>query len=192
MFVDFEKAFDQVNRECIYRSLIAREIPEKIVAVIKESYNNGRCFVLHNGQLSDFYDVRQGVRQVVVLSPILLVIDDVMNATVGTNERQAIQLSLFNELSHIGYPDNICLMANNTAGLNQMCHSLQLNGEVAGLSTNTSKAKVMATGFKHTSYSNSGDHSGGLDVNSRINVARRAFGILSPVRKTIRPMESPG
>ncbi|XP_055910515.1 uncharacterized protein LOC129944879 [Eupeodes corollae] len=53
MFVDFEKAFDRVNRECVWVSLIARAIPEKIVTVIKESYNNARCFMLHNGQLSD-------------------------------------------------------------------------------------------------------------------------------------------
>ncbi|XP_055907616.1 uncharacterized protein LOC129942628 [Eupeodes corollae] len=47
MFIDFEKAFDRVNRECIWRSLLGRGIPPKIVAIIKESYNNERLSLMN-------------------------------------------------------------------------------------------------------------------------------------------------
>ena len=39
VFVDFEKAFDSVDREALWMALRRREIPNKIVSVIKSTYN---------------------------------------------------------------------------------------------------------------------------------------------------------
>jgi hypothetical protein len=63
MFVDFEKAFDRVNQEDIWSALSRRGIPEKIIAIIKESYLNASCHLLNFGQLSESFEVKQGVRQ---------------------------------------------------------------------------------------------------------------------------------
>jgi hypothetical protein len=59
MFVDFEKAFDRVNQEQIWSALSRRAIPEKIIAIIKESYLNASCRALHTGQLSESFKVKQ-------------------------------------------------------------------------------------------------------------------------------------
>ncbi|XP_055923229.1 uncharacterized protein LOC129953791 [Eupeodes corollae] len=110
MFFDFEKGFNHVSPHVIWRSLVARGILDKIFAVTKESYNYTRCFLLHNGQLSDAFEVRQGD----VLLPILflLAIDDVMTAAVGEHERLGIQWRLKETLSHVNYAEDICLVAN--------------------------------------------------------------------------------
>ncbi|XP_055910819.1 uncharacterized protein LOC129945187 [Eupeodes corollae] len=118
MFVDFEKAFVSVSRYVIWRFLVARGIPDKIVAI---------------GQLFDAFEVPQGVRQGDVLSTILflLAIDDVMTATGGEHEKLGIPWRLQETLSHLDYADDICLMANRIGNFCQTCHSLRQNGEVA-------------------------------------------------------------
>ena len=50
IFIDFEKAFDSVNRDCIWQALRSRGIPEKIIAIIKATYNGAKCRVLHKGK----------------------------------------------------------------------------------------------------------------------------------------------
>lgn len=204
MFVDFEKAFDRVNREFIWKSLSRRGIHPKIVAIIKESYNNARCFVSHYGQMTDAFEVRQGVRQGCILSPILflVVIDDVLTTTVGTDERYGIQWRPFNRLSHLDYADDVCFLAHTNSGLKHMCQALQDNGKRACLTINAQKTKTMHSGrttqqhqpillqqqpieeveqFTYLGSILTPDGGAELDVEVRINKARAAFGILSPV-----------
>jgi hypothetical protein len=203
MFVDFEKAFDRVNREYIWRSLTKRGIPEKIVSLIKASYNNSRCSVLHNGQLSNSFEVKQGVRQGCILSPILflVVIDDILTAAVGDNEAKGIQWRLAEKLSHLDYADDVCLLANSRSGLRTMSHALYEKGKCAGLKINIPKTKIMSVNatedsqqlllqeqviqevqqFTYLGSELSPKGGAELDVEKRINKARTAFGKLSKI-----------
>ena len=63
IFIDFEKAFHKVNRDCIWQDLRKRSIPEKIIAIIKGTYDGAKCRVLHKGKLSEPFEVHSGVRQ---------------------------------------------------------------------------------------------------------------------------------
>ena len=63
VFVDFEKAFDSVDREVLRMALRRRGMPNKIVSVIKSTYNGAKCRVLHNSTLSTPFVVGSGVRQ---------------------------------------------------------------------------------------------------------------------------------
>jgi hypothetical protein len=86
-FIDYEKAFDSVDRECIWIALREIGFPVKIVNIIKEGYNMFNCRVLHDGQMSPPSDTVSGVRQGCLLSPLLFleVMDKVMRAvTVGS------------------------------------------------------------------------------------------------------------
>ena len=47
VFIDYQKAFDSINREAIWRALTNRGVPEKIVNLIKNGYNGFKCRVLH-------------------------------------------------------------------------------------------------------------------------------------------------
>jgi hypothetical protein len=44
LFVDYSRAFDSVQRECIWRALEERGFPKKIINLIKEGYNNLQTF----------------------------------------------------------------------------------------------------------------------------------------------------
>ena len=84
VFVDFQKAFDSVDREVFWMALRRREIPNKIVSVIKSTSNGTKCRVLHNGTLSARFVVGSGVRQGCILSSVLFLvaIGDIIQACI--------------------------------------------------------------------------------------------------------------
>ena len=69
MFVDYEKAFDLTNKECIWTKLGNIGVPIKIISLIQSSYEAFPCKVFHDGNLSEPFLTRTGVR--CLLSPLL-------------------------------------------------------------------------------------------------------------------------
>ena len=49
-------------------------IPRKIIQIIKILYDRFKCKIAHQGKLSDFIEIRNGVRQVCMLSPTLFLL----------------------------------------------------------------------------------------------------------------------
>jgi len=85
-FVDFEKAFDSIHRESVWRILRAYGIPQEIIQVIKSFYNNFTCRV---GNSKTSFSVQTGVRQGCPMSALLfnLTIDWVMRQTTADQSR---------------------------------------------------------------------------------------------------------
>ncbi|KAJ8371412.1 hypothetical protein SKAU_G00114400 [Synaphobranchus kaupii] len=86
-FIDFEKAFDSVDRETLWK-LMAH------YGIIKSTYQGMQCRVLHEGCKSEAFEVLTGVRQGCLLSPFLFLlgIDWTMNQETN-NSRTGIQWS---------------------------------------------------------------------------------------------------
>ena len=76
-FVDFEKAFDSVHRNSLWKILRHYGIPQEIVSTIQSFYNNFNCRV---GNSQHSFPVLSGVRQGCVMSALLfnITIDWVM------------------------------------------------------------------------------------------------------------------
>ena len=85
LFIDFEKAFDTIHRESLWKALRRREVPEKI---IQSSYSGAKYRVLHKGKLSEQFEVKSGVRQECMLLPVffLLVVNDVLYSALNFPE----------------------------------------------------------------------------------------------------------
>ena len=49
-FIDFEKAFDSISREVLWRWVWHYGIPVKLVTIIKALYEGFYAQVIHNGQ----------------------------------------------------------------------------------------------------------------------------------------------
>ena len=62
-FVDYEKAFDSLDRETLWKLLRHYGVPMKLVNMIKNSYEGMSCRVIHDGQLTENFEIRTGVRQ---------------------------------------------------------------------------------------------------------------------------------
>jgi len=98
-FVDFEKPFDSVHRETLWRLLASYGIPTRLVDMVKTMYKNGRCAVLDETGHLEWFEVLSGVKQGCVMSSFLflIVIDWVMNRTVENN-RNGIRWKLTTSL----------------------------------------------------------------------------------------------
>ncbi|VDO67429.1 unnamed protein product [Schistosoma margrebowiei] len=87
-------------------------VPEKIVNIIRNSYDGLQCKVVHGGQLTDAFQVRTGVRQGYLLSPFLflLVVDWIMK-TSTCEGKHGIQWTARNQLDDLDFADDLALLS---------------------------------------------------------------------------------
>ncbi len=82
-FVDYEKAIDNVDKETLWKLLQHYGVPNKLVNLIRNSYDGLCCKVMHEGHFTRQFEVKIGVTQGCLLSPFLflLVINWIMKET---------------------------------------------------------------------------------------------------------------
>ena len=73
-YVDYEKAFDSLDRDTLWKLLQHYGIPEKIITLIRNTYDGMTCKVTHAGRLTDSFQVKTGVRQGCLLSPFMFLV----------------------------------------------------------------------------------------------------------------------
>ena len=73
-FVDLEKAFDRVPRKVIWWALRKLGVEEWIVRLVQGMYANARNRVRVGGGYSEEFEVKVGVHQGSVISPLLVII----------------------------------------------------------------------------------------------------------------------
>ncbi|XP_047105078.1 uncharacterized protein LOC124762179 [Schistocerca piceifrons] len=52
-FADFEKAFDRVQHEAIWKTMQSYRVPPKIISIMKMMYREYNCQVKHDGNHSE-------------------------------------------------------------------------------------------------------------------------------------------
>lgn len=116
------------------------EIPEKIINIIRSTYQGMRCQVLHEGGISETFEVLTGVRQGWLLSPFLflLCIDWVMKETIN-NRRTGIQWSLTEQLEDLDFADDLALLAHTYQQMQVKSGKLEETAALLGLKINLKK-----------------------------------------------------
>ena len=71
LFIDFNKAYDSVRRDVLYRIVIEFGIPRKLVRLIKMSLTETYSTVRVGENVSDRLPIRNGLKQGDALSPLL-------------------------------------------------------------------------------------------------------------------------
>ena len=194
-FIDYEKAFDSVDRESLWRLLRHYGVPEKITNIIRKSYEGMTCRIVHGRQLTDAFEVRTGVRQGCLLSPFLflLAIDWVMK-TSTEQKRNGIQWTLWKQLEDLDFADDLALLSHTQQQMQEKTNMVADNSARLGLTINRGKSKVFRTNASNNtpitvqgealeevdSFTYLGsilDNQGGTDadVRTRIGKARAAF-----------------
>ena len=201
VFVDFQKAFDSLDREVLWQLMRHYGIPEKYISIIKNTYTGMQSKIIHEGQLTEPFEITTGVRQGCLLSPLLflLAIDWIMRqATI--NRRNGIQWTLFEQLDDLDFADDIALLSHSHQQMQEKLTELEKRASETGLVISTKKTKVLkantnsqasvhvnaATLEEVNSFTYLGstvDGMGGseLDIKNRIGKARSAFRMMETI-----------
>jgi hypothetical protein len=102
-----------VDRRWIWKALEERGLPNKFIKLIQEGYNQYSRRVLHNGQLTTPFEIKSGVRQGCLLSPLLFLVvwDKVLRASLDGKAR-GIRWKLTETSEDLDYAD-ICLLSHS-------------------------------------------------------------------------------
>ena len=141
-FIDYEKAFDSVDRETLWKIMRHYGIPSKIVELIKEMYDGTSCKVIHDGMLSESFKIKTGVRQGCLLSPFLfiLVVDWLMKETVK-GRRNGVQWTPFTQLDDLDYADDLALISHCKDQMQAKTSDLDKLSRYIGLQIHAGKIK---------------------------------------------------
>lgn len=114
-FIDFEKAFGNINRESLWKILRLDWIPSKIVALIKAFFFLFLYFFLRvksiRYKLSCVFGVKQGC--IMPMSSLLFIttVDWVMQSTLNENNT-GIRWTRFSNLEDLDYADDLASLTH--------------------------------------------------------------------------------
>ena len=119
-------------------------VPNKVVNLIKNSYSGMTCRVVHGGQLTRNFEVKTGVRQGCILSPLLflLTIDWAMRKTTE-QKKTGIQWTPWTQLEDLDFADDLALLAHNHQQMQAKTSDLANISEQVGLKIHESKTKIL-------------------------------------------------
>ena len=178
-------------------------IPTKIINLFKCFYNNFECSVILGNAISESFNIKSGVRQGCILSPILflMTIDWIQRKTI--RQQHGIQWTLFSQLEDLDFADDLAEISSTRQHLQEKTTSLNKIAEEIGLKINATKTKVIVIttqlsepitinnipvdtvdDFTYLGRVKSAEDGTKKDIKTRLPKARSAFARLKPVWKS--------
>jgi hypothetical protein len=71
LFIDYEKAFDKIQRQILFKILKSRHIPDTLLRATVDIYTQNKILIKFNNKLSKLVEINKGVHQVCPLAPTL-------------------------------------------------------------------------------------------------------------------------
>ena len=143
-YIDFEKAFDSIHHPSLWKILQAYGFPQKVINILKDMYADNQCCVRHDGQHSDWFHVKTGVRQGCVISPVLflVVIDWVMRRATADRPRGLVW-GLTARLEDCDFADDIALLSHTQKDIQEKTNRVDQIARSVGLKIHPNKTKIM-------------------------------------------------
>jgi len=143
-YIDFTKAFDSVIRQALWRILSHYGIPDKLISIIKVLYSDFSARVICGSTLSEEFELKTGVKQRCLLSPLLFTfcIDWVMRETTK-NKQTGISWTMSEMLEDLDFADDIALLSHRHRDMQEKTNQLVTSAAKIGLKINVAKTKIM-------------------------------------------------
>jgi hypothetical protein len=147
--IDFEKAFDTIHWDFIYRALRKLKFPEKLISWVKCIYNDIETCVMNNGFTTKFFKPKRGVRQGCPLSPYLFIIStEIMNRWLKEKlTKHGVKDKKGNNYLISQFADDTSFAIGSTKkALDDLFEHLEKYGEATGLKINIAKTEILLLG----------------------------------------------
>jgi len=155
-YIDYQKAFDTINRSKLWSKLLSLGMQGKVLDVITNMYIKAKSCVSINGAESGYFPCHTGVRQGENLSPLLfsIYLSDLNNflssECTSLSYLDSIQedlldreVSTFFKLYLLMYADDTVLLAESPKDLQTSLNAMKEYCTLFDLKVNISKTKIM-------------------------------------------------
>ena len=151
-FIDFTKAFDNVNRSKLYTRLMALGIDNKMLKIIMNMYSKLKSKVKTSDGYTKTFPMNKGLLQGECLSPTLFsaYINDIVSHSDAVEEMGVFLNNV--RVTVLKYTDDLVLIATSATSLQKGLNALQEYCEDNELIVNTNKSKVMCFAKKQPKY----------------------------------------
>ena len=147
IFIDFEKAFDSVEWDFLFKCLEAFNFGSDFLHWIKTFYKNVQSCIMNNGTASNYFPLERGVRQGDPLSPYLFIVV-VETLAIAIRQNQDIKgISIENEETKIlQYADDTTAVLSDISSAEKLFELLNFFKDISGLKINCKKTEGMWIG----------------------------------------------
>lgn len=73
-FLDIAKAYDSIDRRVVWQELEKRKVDQGVVEMVREMYEGSQSCVKTGVGCSEWFEIRNGMRQGSALSPLLFIV----------------------------------------------------------------------------------------------------------------------
>ena len=147
IFIDFQKAFDSIEWDFLFKSLEAFNFGSDFLRWVKLFYKNIQSCIMNNGMISKPFKLERGVRQGDPLSPYLFIVAVEMLA-IAIRQNPAIKGIVIGkeETKLLQYADDTTAMFADTNSARVLFQVLDLFKDISGLKINSTKTEGMWIG----------------------------------------------
>ena len=143
VFIDYEKAFDKIDRSFLWQKLLKEQVSGKFVNALRSIYTVVKSCVRYRSNTSRFFNSYNGLKQGVPSSPLLfmLFINDIkQNINTDLNNSFTIdEMRLFLLL----YADDAVVFTKSPEVLQMILNDIESYCTLWSLKINTRKTKAM-------------------------------------------------
>ena len=162
-FVDLTKAYDSVDRSTLIAILRHYGVTHQLASIVTDLYTGTTCKVRAGESMSEEFEVKTGVRQGCVLSPLLFncymdhILREAMKMTEGGLQIEYTtsgglfltyrdKTPLTASIRNIQYADDLAMAAETKAELQEMFEVLETACRKYGMKINEEKTKILSIG----------------------------------------------
>jgi hypothetical protein len=151
LFVDYEKAYNNLNRKKLWQILKEEDIPTQLLKAIQSLYQNSKIRIKYNdGPISEPINVNKGVSQGCGLSPVLfnIYINSVTQEWKQTTQN-GIQVTSGKVIQTTLYADDQVIIAKSESELQMAVNKLHKIAKKYDMKISTSKTKAIGVSDKN-------------------------------------------
>ena len=149
LYLDFEKAFDSLEWNFIYKTLAKYNFGDSLISWIKLFYTNISSCILNNGWSSGFFELGGGLRQGCPLTPYLFIIGAEILATAIRENKNIKGISIGEEeckISQYAVDSTLIRLDGNQQSLGEALNILDTFSYISGLKVNYDKTEALWIG----------------------------------------------